>query len=50
LKSWSATQKFINSNRYDPVDNFISNMKSVWPPEEFKTVSFPLFMKLGKIA
>jgi SAM-dependent methyltransferase len=50
LKSWSATQKFINSNRYDPVDNFISNMKSVWPPEEFKTVSFPVFMKLGKIA
>lgn len=49
LRSWSATQKYIAVNGSDPVDNFGAALASVWKTREARSVSFPVFMKLGRI-
>jgi hypothetical protein len=49
LLSWSATQKFIRENGYDPLRPLIDNIKKSWPTGK-KTGSFPLFTKIGKLA
>ncbi len=49
LSSWSATRNYIKANQQDPVKPFIDELKKVWPDGEIKTVTFPLFMKLGRI-
>ena len=49
LSSWSATQKFIKTNGYNPVDKFIQSLSDLWKPGESKSVTFPVFLKLGKI-
>jgi SAM-dependent methyltransferase len=49
ISSWSATRNYIKSNQQDPVPTFIEQLKSVWPSGEIKTVTFPVFMKLGRI-
>jgi SAM-dependent methyltransferase len=48
LTSWSATQKFINANGYSPVENFITSLQDVWKENETKSVTFPVFLRLGK--
>jgi len=49
LRSWSATQKYINVNAIDPVEKFHHALTGVWKPEEVKSVRFPVFMRLGKV-
>jgi SAM-dependent methyltransferase len=49
ISSWSATRNYINSNQHDPVPSFIEQLKTVWQPGEIKAVTFPLFLKLGRI-
>jgi SAM-dependent methyltransferase len=49
LTSWSATQKFIRVNGFNPVDQFKSSLTSVWNEGEIKPVTFPLFLKLGRV-
>jgi hypothetical protein len=49
LTSWSATQNFIRANGIDPVPDFMKQMLTVWKSGENKTVTFPLFMKLGRV-
>ena len=49
LSSWSATRNYIKANQQDPVKPFIDALKKVWPASDIKTVTFPLFMKLGRI-
>jgi ubiquinone/menaquinone biosynthesis C-methylase UbiE len=48
LTSWSATQKFIHQHQYNPVDEFIPVVKQFWSEGEEKSVSFPVFLKLGR--
>jgi SAM-dependent methyltransferase len=50
LTSWSATQKYIKVNGQDPVVPFIRIIQKFWNPGEKKAVTFPLFLKLGKIS
>ncbi len=47
LTSWSATQKFIKANRYNPVPVVMEHIVPLWP--EPLTVTFPLFLRLGQI-
>jgi hypothetical protein len=47
LTSWSATQKFIKANHYNPVPVVMEHIAPLWP--EPLTVTFPLFLRLGKI-
>jgi hypothetical protein len=49
LSSWSATQKYIRTHGVDPVESFREDLKSVWTSGEVKPVTFPVFMKLGRI-
>ncbi|MEX2234841.1 MAG: class I SAM-dependent methyltransferase [Cyclobacteriaceae bacterium] len=49
LTSWSATQKYIRTHGIDPVESFKKDLKSVWKSGEVKQVTFPVFMKLGRI-
>lgn len=50
LTSWSATQKFIKTEGFDPVPEFIQSVKQLWNESEIKSVSFPVFVKLGTIS
>lgn len=46
LRSWSATQKFINENSFDPLTDFSMELTRFWKNAEVKTVHFPIFLKL----
>jgi ubiquinone/menaquinone biosynthesis C-methylase UbiE len=50
VTSWSATQQYINIIGQDPVPVFIETLKQYWNPGEKKIVTFPLFLKLGKVS
>lgn len=49
LSSWSSTQKFIKTNGFNPVDDFITSLKNLWQDDELKNVTFPVFLRLGRI-
>jgi hypothetical protein len=49
LTSWSATQKYIQLHGVNPVHKFKEHVRSLWPTNELKRVTFPLFAKLGKV-
>ena len=50
LKSWSATQKFIREKGNDPIPTVIEKIRKHWDNAEVKSVSFPIFLRLGKLA
>jgi hypothetical protein len=49
LSSWSATQNYVKTKGEDPVPLFIESVKKHWKEDEVKTVTFPLFLRLGKV-
>jgi len=49
VTSWSATQKYIHTHGADPVGEFRDSLRSVWKPGQVREVTFPVFMKLGRI-
>jgi ubiquinone/menaquinone biosynthesis C-methylase UbiE len=49
VTSWSATQKYTKERGSDPVIDFKQQLQPYWSKEETKTVTFPLFLKLGRI-
>jgi SAM-dependent methyltransferase len=49
LESWSATQKFIQANHFNPVTELMEKLKPHWQTNEIKPVRFPVFLRLGKI-
>jgi ubiquinone/menaquinone biosynthesis C-methylase UbiE len=48
LSTWSSVRKFIQVNQSDPVEQVIRELRSLWG-EGARTVSFPLFMRMGKV-
>lgn len=50
LSSWSATQTFTKMRGTDPVAPFTEQLLEHWNPGDLKEVTFPLFLKLGRIA
>ena len=48
LNSWSALQKFIASNQYNPVDDLVSKIKPYWKEEKMR-INFPLYLRMGRI-
>jgi SAM-dependent methyltransferase len=46
LRSWSATQKFIKTEGYDPLLAFSDQLKKAWIGNEKKTIILPIFLKL----
>lgn len=49
LNTWSSVGKFIKANQYNPVEEFIESLTPFWLEKEEKTVTFPIFVRLGKI-
>jgi len=49
LSSWSATQRFIEQEGTDPVPSTILAISRFWKDDEGKNITFPLFMRSGKI-
>lgn len=49
LNSWSAVQYYITQNGVNPVDSFMQNLRSVWSPGDVKVITFPVFLRLGRI-
>ena len=47
LNSWSAVQHFIDAKKYNPVDDIINDLDILW--KDVKHVSFPVFLKLGRV-
>jgi ubiquinone/menaquinone biosynthesis C-methylase UbiE len=50
VSSWSAIQKIIKANGYSPVPELAKELKTLWPDNEIKKVSFPVYLKLGRIS
>lgn len=49
LSSWSATQKYIRTHNQDPVEVFKEELRTRWKDGDTKVVTFPVFLKLGRI-
>jgi ubiquinone/menaquinone biosynthesis C-methylase UbiE len=49
LKTWSAVQKFITVNGYDPVDDLILSLAETWKPGEERNVRFPVCLKMAYV-
>ena len=49
LTSWSATQKYIRIHGVNPVNTFLETLKPLWKKGAVKVITFPLFVKLGRI-
>jgi hypothetical protein len=47
LTTWSATQKFIKANGYDPVPEAMKKIRPLW--HGTMPVTFPVFLRLGAI-
>jgi len=48
LLSWSALQKFISANDFNPVEELIRKIRPLWPGETVPII-FPVHMRMGKI-
>ncbi|HET6768064.1 MAG TPA: class I SAM-dependent methyltransferase [Chitinophagaceae bacterium] len=49
ISSWSAIQKFIKIQGHSPILIIEKEIKKFWPEGEIKQVSFPIYLKLGRI-
>ena len=53
FRSWSSVQKFIDKNNYSPLGEIRESLESAWGgndrADDKKTVTFPLYIKIGKL-
>ena len=49
LNTWSAVKHFIKENDFNPVDKLKTEIEKYWDYEQIKKVSFPLFLRIGRI-
>ncbi|MFD2247850.1 class I SAM-dependent methyltransferase [Pontibacter ruber] len=50
LNTWSAVQRYIRQHGQSPVDVLMPHLLDVWgDPEARKKVSFPIYMRVGKV-
>jgi len=49
ISSWSAIQKMIKVNDHSPIPIIEEKIKILWPEGEVKKVSFPIYLKLGRV-
>jgi ubiquinone/menaquinone biosynthesis C-methylase UbiE len=48
LNTWSAVQKFITANQFNPVNQVIDKVRPFWKTE-YMDVNFPLYLRVGQI-
>lgn len=49
LRSWSATQKYIDDRGRDPIEEMRREVEKIWSDDRPKKVTFPIFIKMGRI-
>lgn len=49
LKSWSAVVRFEQQHKFNPVDQITRDLVEAWGPEEFRQISWPLVLRLGRV-
>ena len=49
ISSWSAIQKYIKVNGHSPIPIIEEEINKLWPEDEVKKVSFPIYLKLGRV-
>lgn len=49
LNTWSATQKFISANHFNPVNVLMEKINNNWPAGETRRVNFPVHLKVGHV-
>lgn len=49
MRSWSATQRYINHHGHDPVDLIAESLQHAWGADETVDIEWPLFFKIGSI-
>lgn len=48
LRTWSAVQRFIDTNNVNPLIEFEERLRVSWKDDESKTVRWPLILKVGR--
>jgi len=48
LSTWSSVQKFYTIHKINPVEGFIEKIRPSWNSDRM-TITFPLFLRLGKV-
>jgi len=49
ISSWSAIQKYIKVNGHSPIPIIEEDINKLWPEGEVRKVSFPIYLKLGRV-
>ena len=49
FNTWSALQKFIKVNNYNPVPDLMKEIKLNWLATEYRKIIFPIHIKLGYV-
>jgi SAM-dependent methyltransferase len=50
LRTWSATQKFIAANNFDPVGRLENELAEIWQPRDAaRTIAWPLSLRVGRV-
>jgi SAM-dependent methyltransferase len=50
FNTWSATQRFINTNGFNPTEKLREELKALWPDNSEKTLTWKLILKVGRIS
>lgn len=51
LNTWSATQRFINENKFNPTDELLTKLIGLWGIANIeKTVTWKLALKIGRVS
>jgi hypothetical protein len=49
LRTWSASQKFLDTTGSDPVEQIIDELRAAWRnPEQTREVIWPLIVRVGR--
>lgn len=49
LNTWSAVKHFIKHNNFNPVNDLQEHLAQHWQANEEKEITFPLFLRVGKV-
>lgn len=49
LNTWSAVQKFISENNFNPVPHVVDKIKKRWPADEKRQITIPVSLKLANV-
>jgi ubiquinone/menaquinone biosynthesis C-methylase UbiE len=50
LNSWSSVQHFIKQQQYNPVDDLLIKLATIWPKQQQELLfQFPVFLRMGRL-